>query len=93
MENWMMEAVGLLAGSMTTLSMVPQALQAYKTRSVADISSAMYLLLCAGIALWIVYGLLIGSLAVIAANIASFVLSACILVMKVAYTRNGLNRD
>lgn len=89
MENWMIEAIGLLAGAMTSFSMVPQAVQAYKTRSVGDISLAMYLLLCLGVALWIVYGLLIDSLSVIAANIVSLILCAFILGMKVAYGRDA----
>ena len=93
MEHWMMEAIGLVAGCMTTASFVPQVVKTYKTRSVVDISLRMYLLLSGGIGLWLVYGLLIGSVSVIAANSVSFCLSACILAMKLAYGRAGSQPD
>ena len=39
-----------------------------------------------GVALWIVYGVVIGSLPVILANIATLVLSLMLLVFKLKYT-------
>ncbi len=92
MEHWMVEAVGIIAGCMTTASFLPQVVKTYRTRSVVDISLRMYLLLCAGIATWIAYGVLIDSVAVIAANSVSFCLTACILAMKMAYSRRAPNR-
>lgn len=92
MEHWMVEAIGLTAGCMTTLSFVPQVVKTYRTRSVVDISLRMYLLLSAGIAIWIHYGLLIGSVAIVVANGVSLCLTASILAMKITY-RSALKRD
>ncbi|MBI4806938.1 MAG: SemiSWEET transporter [Desulfovibrio sp.] len=84
--NWLsIESLGLIAGCMTTSAFIPQVVKTYRTRSVKDISLRMYVFLCTGITLWIVYGFLIGSIAVIAANIASLTLTASILGMKIVF--------
>lgn len=83
------EILGLVAGFLTTCSFVPQVMRTYRTRSVKDISLRMYLLLCTGILLWIAYGVIIGSVAVVAANTVSLALTSSILVMKLAFGRSG----
>ena len=85
MEDIWIEALGVLAGLLTTCSFVPQVLHTYRSRSVQDISFRMYLLLCSGIFLWIVYGCLIGSFSVIAANAVSLGLTVSILIMKLRF--------
>jgi MtN3 and saliva related transmembrane protein len=87
MDAFMVEILGLAAGCMTTMSFVPQVVRTYRSRSVADISLRMYLLLCAGIFMWVVYGALIGSVSVVAANSVSLMLTLAILAMKIAYGR------
>lgn len=62
------ESVGLVAGTLTTFSFVPQALKVWRTRSTRDISLVMFALLLTGTGLWLAYGLLTGSLALILAN-------------------------
>lgn len=81
----MVEAIGLTAGTLTTLSYLPQVIQTFKTRSVKDISLKMYILLALGIATWILYGEAIDSLSVILANIISLALTVAILVMKIIF--------
>lgn len=85
MDAFMIEVLGLAAGCMTTCSFIPQVLRTYRSRSVEDISLRMYLLLCAGIAMWVVYGALIGSVSVVAANCVSLCLTLAILAMKIAF--------
>jgi MtN3 and saliva related transmembrane protein len=46
----------------------------------------MYLLLCSGISLWLIYGVMIAAPPVIAANLITLVLSLTILLLKV---KNG----
>lgn len=81
----MIEVLGLAAGCMTTCSFIPQVVRTYRSRSVSDISLRMYLLLCAGIAMWVVYGIMIGSVSVVAANSVSLCLTLAILVMKIKF--------
>jgi MtN3 and saliva related transmembrane protein len=77
--------LGLLAGTLTTVSFFPQLYQAWKSRSTKDISLVMYLAFCAGILLWLIYGLLIGSLPVILANAVTLALTLLILLLKLKY--------
>lgn len=85
MKRETMEIIGIMAGCCTTASFVPQVIRTWKTKSVADISLKMYLLLCFGVLLWLVYGFLVESLSVVLANGVTFVLVAMVLVMKVRF--------
>ena len=77
--------IGLLAGTLTTISFFPQMLKTWKTRSTKDISLVMFLLFCGGVLLWIVYGLFLGDIPVIMTNVATFILAFPILVLKLKY--------
>ena len=77
--------LGLVAGTLTTLSFLPQLLKAWKSRSTHDISIGMFSLLAAGIALWITYGVVTSDLPVIVANVVSLVLVGLILALKLRY--------
>jgi len=75
--------LGLVAGALTTASFVPQLIKVWKSRSARDISLLMYIVICTGIFLWLIYGLVIGSIPVIAANALTLVISGAILVLKI----------
>ncbi len=77
--------IGLLAGTLTTISFFPQMLKTWKTRSTKDISLEMFLLFCSGLLLWIVYGLFVRDIPVIMTNVATFILAFPILVLKLKY--------
>ena len=77
--------LGLVAGTLTTLSFLPQLLKAWKSRSTHDISIGMFSLLALGIALWIVYGLITSDVPIVAANVVSLVLVVLIVLLKLRY--------
>ncbi|RCK33511.1 hypothetical protein TH9_11595 [Thalassospira xiamenensis] len=77
--------LGLLAGSLTTIAFLPQVIRTWRTRSTADISLVMFLILCTGIALWLVYGLILGDWPVIIANGFTLVLASTILFFKLRH--------
>lgn len=85
MELEFITYVGLLAGILTTISFLPQAVKAWKTKSTKDISLSMFLCFCSGVILWIIYGLFTQNLPVFVANFATFVLAASILICKLKY--------
>lgn len=78
------DAVGSIAAVLTTLAFVPQVVKTLKTRQTRDISLVMWLLFCAGVALWLVYGLLLGALPVILANAGTLALAGTVLAIKVS---------
>lgn len=81
------DALGWLAACCTTASFVPQVLHSLRTRDVAGISLGMYCVFSGGVALWLVYGVLISSWPVILANAVTLSLAACILVLKLTLSR------
>jgi MtN3 and saliva related transmembrane protein len=79
------EILGFLAAVCTTASFVPQVWHILKTRDTRAISLMMYLLFTAGVVLWLVYGIMIGSTPVVAANSITLVLALVILTCKVRW--------
>ena len=87
----MLEVIGYTAGALTTLAFVPQVVQIYRTKSVKDVSLAMFLLFTLGVALWLGYGIMTHSFPVVAANAITLMLSFVILYFKWKYNRNRVN--
>jgi MtN3 and saliva related transmembrane protein len=76
---------GYIAGTLTTISFVPQVVRAWKLKETRDLSLAMLLLFAAGIFLWTLYGFWVDSLPIIAANVITFALIIVLLAMKIRY--------
>ena len=81
------DAIGFLAGALTTIAFVPQALKIYTTKSGKDVSARMLLMFSCGVILWLVYGFMIGSLPMIVANVVTLLLSGTIITLKIRYNR------
>lgn len=77
--------VGFVAGTLTTLSFVPQVLHTYRSKRCDDLSYGMLLAFAGGVLLWLVYGIALRALPIIAANAVTLALIAAILVMKTRY--------
>ena len=83
--SWLIDTIGSVAAVLTTLSFVPQAWKTFRTRDVSGISLGMYTAFTLGVALWLIYGLLIGAWPVIIANAITLVLALAILWMKLRF--------
>lgn len=81
------EHLGFAAAAFTTFSFVPQVLLVWRTRAAAGVSTGMYAIFIAGVALWLWYGLQIGSLPVVLANGTTLVLASSVLLMKWRFER------
>ena len=79
------ELTGYAAALLTTAAFVPQAWLTFRTRDVSGISLGMYSVFTAGVALWLVYGLLLGAWPVVAANAVTLALAVAILVIKLRF--------
>jgi MtN3 and saliva related transmembrane protein len=77
--------IGFLAGGLTTLSFLPQVVKTARSRSARDLSESMLLVFLIGLVLWTIYGLQVGSLPIIAANVITIGLVGAILAMKVKF--------
>lgn len=79
------EIIGSIAAILTTASFVPQAWHTFKTRDVRGISLGMYSTFTAGVACWLVYGVLLDAWPIVIANCITLALAAMILGMKLRY--------
>ena len=74
--------IGYLAATLTTLSLLPQAIKVITTRNTQGISGLMYVMFVCGLVLWLAYGLLIEDTAVSMANFLTLLFALPILVIK-----------
>jgi MtN3 and saliva related transmembrane protein len=81
-EHFTVNLLGSVAGVLTTLSFVPQVIKTWRTRKADDISLGMLLLFTLGVALWGVYGVIIGAAPVIATNGVTLVLAVVMVILK-----------
>ena len=88
----MADFIGLVAGALTTIAFIPQLLKIYASKSGKDVSARMFVIFSIGVALWLAYGILIGSLPVIIANTVTLALSLAIMGLKVRYARRDRAR-
>lgn len=77
--------IGLIAGTCTTLSFLPQLLKTVRLKETRDLSLSMYVILATGLFLWATYGIFIKDIPVIIANSVSFILAAIIILLKIKY--------
>lgn len=64
----LLQLVGFLAGTGTTISFLPQMIRVVRTGSVADLSIYMFLIHSTGVGLWIVYGTLVRDMVIVLFN-------------------------
>jgi MtN3 and saliva related transmembrane protein len=81
----MVEIIGSVGATCTTLAFVPQVLQIWKTRSAKDVSLPMYITFMVGIICWFTYGLMLNAWPIIVANIITFALALAVILMKLRW--------
>jgi len=78
-------ALGLIGAVLTTVSLFPQLIKVFKTRSTKDISAGMFALFVTDFFVWLIYGILIEDIPLIIANSFAFVEATLILIFKIIY--------
>lgn len=79
--------VGLAAGALTSIALIPQVIKIWHTKHADDISASMFVIFTVGVALWLIYGIQAGSLPVMLANAVTLVLALVILILKYYYQK------
>jgi MtN3 and saliva related transmembrane protein len=79
------EIIGSIAAVITTFAWLPQIVKILRERQAHDISLITTASLATGVFLWIVYGLAIGSVPVIASNCVTFLFIALIVGLKLRF--------
>ncbi len=73
------EYIGIAAGVLTSISMLPQLFKMLKKKKADDVSIPMLLVLFSGIALWIYYGYLKQDLPILLTNSFSLLVNIVII--------------
>jgi len=79
--------VGIVAGILTSVSMLPQLIKTIKKKQSEDIAVGMLLVLDSGIALWIWYGFLRHDYPIIITNSFSLVVNIFMLIAHFKYKK------
>jgi MtN3 and saliva related transmembrane protein len=80
-----LEWLGYAAAALTSASFIPQAVMTIRTRDTRGISRGMYIIFVVGVALWLMYGIGLGSWPMIFANVTTLILASTILVLKLRF--------
>lgn len=81
------DQLGFAAAVCTTGAFVPQVVLVWRQRGAPGISTGMYLMFIAGVAMWLMYGLALDSLPVVLANGITLLLATAVLSMKLYFER------
>lgn len=82
MSDLLINGVGVAAACLSMASFTPQIAKIIREQDASGVSIRMYLVTVTGFAVWIAYGLLIGSWPVAGSNLINLGLSGAILVLK-----------
>lgn len=72
--------LGIVAGVLTSVSMIPQLIKVLKEKNVEDISLVMLIVLIAGLSLWVWYGFLKDELPIILSNAFAVLINISLLI-------------
>ena len=84
-------AIGIIAGVLTTIAVLPQIIKALKTRGVKDINPFMFVILCLGVGFWTLYGVLKKDWPIILTNGISFILNSSMLFIALIFNDKNKN--
>jgi len=82
-----MGVIGIVAGILILSGWVPQIVRGYKTKRLNDVSAYLMILIFAGAALWLVYGIALDDVYIMGVNLAAMVLTMIVLSMKLKYEK------
>ncbi|MCX6315569.1 MAG: hypothetical protein D4R55_00070 [Chitinophagaceae bacterium] len=76
------EILGMAAGTISSVTFLPQVIKTWQTKSAKDISLWMFLLVTLSVIMWLVYGIFKESIPIIYTNSAVLLMSLIMLYFK-----------
>jgi MtN3 and saliva related transmembrane protein len=77
--------LGLAAGTISSITFLPQVIRIWKTRSAKDLSLSMLSLLILGVSMWLAYGIIVKDVAIIYTNSMVLTMSFVMLFFKLRF--------
>jgi len=81
------ELLGMTAGTISSITFLPQVIKTWKSKSAKDISLWMLLFVTSSVILWLIYGIFLKSIPIIYTNSAVLLMSLILLYFKWAFDR------
>ena len=81
--------IGVAAGILTAVSMLPQVIKTLKTKKAEHVSPLMLIILICGVSLWIIYGVLRKDLPIIFTNSFSVLINIVMLFLRWKYRKKA----
>lgn len=76
------EILGMTAGTLSSITFLPQVIKTWQTKSAKDISLWMFLIATSSVILWLVYGIIINRISIIYTNSMVLLMSLIMLYFK-----------
>jgi len=83
----MEDTIGIIAGVLTSVAMLPQLIKVLKEKNVEDISAGMLIVLITGLSLWIWYGILKEEWPIILSNAFAVLVNLCLGICLIIYRK------
>ncbi|MBD1431345.1 SemiSWEET transporter [Sphingobacterium sp. DN00404] len=81
--------IGIAAGILTSISMLPQLIKILKEKDVENISPYMITILLTGVSLWVAYGIMLNEWPIILSNAFSVFVNATLLICYFLFSKNN----
>ena len=79
------DILGYVAGILVVISLLPQTIKSWKTKSTSDLSLWRYVIYCTGLILWVAYAIIIKNGPVAVMNFVGLILASSILYLKIKH--------
>ena len=87
-EGFWVSILGSVAATLVTASFIPQIIRGYRTKRLEDVSYWLMIMICVGMSLWIIYGVIKQDFVIIGANVSTIALNVVLLTLKLKYSKN-----
>lgn len=81
----LVDFLGYIAGTLVVISLLPQTIKSWKTKSTKDLSLSRYVIYIAGLILWVTYAILIKNGPVAVMNSIGLLFASSILYLKIKH--------
>ena len=80
------QIIGITAGILTGISMLPQLIKIVKEKKAEDVSVVMLCVLIAGLIMWTIYGIMRDDLPIIVTTCFSLLVNLLVLTFRIKYS-------
>ncbi len=87
MTDTIIQVTGIMAGSITALSTLPQLIKIIKEKKVEDISIWMLIMLITGLSFWTLYGFLKHDIPILVTNLFSLLVNFILVGFRIKYKK------